>query len=292
MVKYLKVIVVVILLLSVVGCSIRTPEIRGVVLDEETRRPVEGAWVHATLELKTKTIQGNVYNVLSVDRPHTRTGRDGRFMIPSRRFNKPFPPVGFGTEVMSFGVSANTVDWRGGGLEIKDLLGKEGIELVIQIRSAEKDDEEKIISYMKGGVKRERAMELIEMEYFSSLQALYRYCNSGRFSVEVPPVEGGCDDWELDYAIAKHERYLERYKDPKIIEKPPYGVSRWDNIIHYSNILDQLAHLFKKKGDYKKALNIFYHLYEFDKKHGLSLRLKDYEREINELQKRLEGGKK
>ena len=275
MVKYLKVIVVVILLLSVVGCSIRTPEIRGVVLDEETRRPVEGAWVHATLELKTKTIQGNVYNVLSVDRPHTRTGRDGRFMIPSRRFNKPFPPVGFGTEVMSFGVSANTVDWRGGGLEIKDLLGKEGIELVIQIRSAEKDDEEKIISYMKGGVKRERAMELIEMEYFSSLQALYRYCNSGRFSVEVPPVEGGCDDWELDYAIAKHERYLGKY--PKT-EKTRS---------HYTIILEQLGHLYEKKGKLKKAIEYLKKAREIR-----FFRPQDLDREIERIQQRLEGVKK
>jgi len=285
MVKYLKVIVVVILLLSVVGCSIRTPEIRGVVLDEETRRPVEGAWVHATLELKTKTIQGNVYNVLSVDRPHTRTGRDGRFMIPSRRFNKPFPPVGFGTEVMSFGVSANTVDWRGGGLEIKDLLGKEGIELVIQIRSAEKDDEEKIISYMKGGVKRERAMELIEMEYFSSLQALYRYCNSGRFSVEVPPVEGGCDDWELDYAIAKHERYLEKYKT--IIENRGY-----------STAIDQLAYLYEKKGNYEKAIEALNKSISIMEKKGLlkfeiwQRNKKGIEWKINELRQKLEGGKR
>jgi len=285
MVKYLKVIVVVILLLSVVGCSIRTPEIRGVVLDEETRRPVEGAWVHATLELKTKTIQGNVYNVLSVDRPHTRTGRDGRFMIPSRRFNKPFPPVGFGTEVMSFDINAKTIDRIGGiQFDLNDLR-KKGIVVNIYIRSVEKDDEEKIISYMKGGVKRERAMELIEMEYFSSLQALYRYCNSGRFSVEVPPVEGGCDDWELDYAIAKHERYLEKYKT--IIENRGY-----------STAIDQLAYLYEKKGNYEKAIEALNKSISIMEKKGLlkfeiwQRNKKGIEWKINELRQKLEGGKR
>ncbi len=288
MVKSLKVIVVVVFLLSLVGCSIRTPEIRGVVLDEETRRPVEGAWVHATLELKTKTIQGNVYNVLSVDRPHTRTGSDGRFMIPSRKFKKPLPPVGFGTEVMNFDINAKTFDRIGGiQFDLNDLK-KKGMVVTIYIRSIEKIYNEQYQKYLKEGIKEERALELIERDQFSSLQSLYRYCHSGRFSVEVPPVEGGCDDWELDYAIAKHEKYLKKYR---IIAEE--GKARG-----YFAALDQLSELYEKKGDFKKAIEPLKEKIFIMERRGL-LMFQEWRRDkiviekrISELQQKLEGVKK
>ncbi len=101
-------------LVGLMGCNIKTPEIHGVVLDEETKQPVEGAWVRATLDLKSKTIQGDVTRYLSVDSPHTRTDKHGKFVIPSRTFKKPPFPIGFGTEAISFGIGAATVDDRGG----------------------------------------------------------------------------------------------------------------------------------------------------------------------------------
>src|SRR4030042_2148218 len=63
MFRNLTIVVLGFLLFGLMGCEPKTPEIRGVVLDEETKQPVE-AWVHGTLQLKTKTIQGDVQTVL------------------------------------------------------------------------------------------------------------------------------------------------------------------------------------------------------------------------------------
>lgn len=273
--KYLKLTVFVILIFGLASCNIRTPEIKGVVLDEETRQPVEGAWVRATMEIYSKTIAGDVHNSLSIDKPHTRTDKQGEFVIPSGSFKKPALPIGFGTEAVNIGIGASTVDDRGGrinikGEKLKKLLGKKNVELTIYVKPFERS----------------------ENEYFYHLQSLYSYCLTGRSSVEVPPVEGGCDEWELNYAIAKHEGYLEKYKDPKIVEKPPYGVSKWDEIIRYSNALSSLAHLYKRKGDYKKSLDAFNRVVEFDKKHGLSFHSEEHESEIKGLQQKLKGVKK
>lgn len=247
------------------GCSIRTPEIHGVVLDAETKQPVEGAWVTATLGIKTKTVGGDSHSYLSVEPPHTRTDKNGKFIIPSKSFKKPSFPVGFGTDIETFGAGANTVDDRGSSIDLKQFLGKRKAEITIYIQPETQT----------------------ESEYFSHLQALYNYCLTGRFAVEVPAVEGGCDEWELDYVIKKHERYLERWENPQIIENPSYGVSKWDRIIRYSGVQQQLGDLFKKGGDYKKALVIFKRVSEFDKKHGLTLHIKEYENQITELERLL-----
>jgi hypothetical protein len=281
--KNLLFIVLGILLVGVVGCSFKTPEIRGIVLDAETKQPVEGAWVRATLEIKTKTVGGDVHTVLSVDTPHTRTDKQGKFVIPSKSFKKPTFPVGFGTEVESFDISAKTVDRIGGiGVDINDLNKKE-IGITIYIRSIEKIYEEQYQKYLKEGIKKERALELIEGDYFSSLQSLYRYCLTGRSSVEVPPVEGDCDEWELDYAITKHKRYLERYK--KYADE---GKAKG-----YFATLEQLTYLYEKKGDFEKAIKTLRQSIALMERRGL-LKFKDWQRDkarieqqVNKLQQKL-----
>jgi tetratricopeptide (TPR) repeat protein len=117
------------------------------------------------------------------------------------------------------------------------------------------------------------------------LQGLYNYCLTGRFYVEVPPVEGGCDEWELNYAITKHERYLERYRDS--IQKDVNTV-----------IFDRLANLYEKKGDYRKAIETLRKIITIIEARGLSKfevwqrNKRETEWKINELQKKLEGVKK
>ncbi len=69
-----------IMMVGLTGCDFKTPEIRGVVLDAATKQPVEGAWIRATLQIKTKTIQGNVQSVLRVEPPHTRSDNKGAFV--------------------------------------------------------------------------------------------------------------------------------------------------------------------------------------------------------------------
>jgi len=216
------------------GCSIRTPEIHGVVLDAETKQPVEGAWVTSTLGIKTKTIGGDSHTYLSVDLPHTRSDKDGKFVIPGKSFKKPSFPVGFGTDVETFGAGANTADDRGGSIDLKQLLGKKEAEVSFLVKPEKRT----------------------EGEYFSHLQALYNYCLTGRFAFEVPVVEGGCDNWELDYAIKKHERYLEGLgsSDPKS-----------DRGGHFTGTLYQLGYLLKKRGNYSEALITFKKLKEYSR---------------------------
>ena len=179
-----------ILLIGLAGCNIKTPEVRGVVLDAETSQPVEGAWVHATLQIKTKTIQGNVQTVLRVEPPHTKSDKNGAFVIPPKEFQKPSFPAGFGTDIENFTINASTLDDKSDGFYLKEYEGKKKIEVILHVKP------------WKEGMTNER-------EYFSYIQSLFNYCLVGRLGVEVPPVEGGCDEWELDYAITKHERYLE-----------------------------------------------------------------------------------
>ena len=220
MLKNLTIVFLGTLLFFVTGCNIKTPEIRGVVLDAKTKQPVEGAWVTATLGIKTKTVAGDVHNYLSVDPPHTRTDKNGRFIIPSKSFNKPSFPIGFETTVETFGVGASTVDDRGGSISLTQFLGEDKADVTLNIRLEERT----------------------ESEYYSHLQALYNYCLTGRFFAEVPAVEGGCDKWELNYATTKHERYLEKY--PKTEETRS----------HFSIILGQLGLLYEKKGEFEKAI--------------------------------------
>jgi tetratricopeptide (TPR) repeat protein len=191
---------------------------------------------------------------LSVDPPHTRTDKNGKFVIPSKQFNKPSFPASFGTNIESFSVNASTIDDKSGGYNLKDYEEKKEINVIIYVKPWEQ------------GLNDER-------EYFSYVQSLYNYCVSGRFGVEVPSVEGGCDTWELDYAITKHERYLKKWNNPTK-----------GQISHFANILYSLGYLYKKKGDYKKALDTFKNAKMFEKNLGVDLRQKEYESQINDLQ--------
>lgn len=255
MLKNLAIMISVALLFFVAGCNIKTPGIRGVVLDAETKQPVDNAWVTATLGIKTKSVSGDVHNYLSVDLPHTRTDKNGRFIIPSKKFDKPFFPASFGTTVETFGVGANTVADKTGSVSLIQSLGKAQVDVTI---------------YVKPEVR-------TESEYFSYLQALYNYCLTGRFFVEVPAVEGGCDAWELAYAISKHERYLTRLKEPKTV----------DQETHYAGTLKRLAYLYKREGDYRKSLDTFEKLRTFEARREVDLWSKEIENQIAEIEQLL-----
>jgi len=250
-----------ILLIGFIGCEIKTPEIRGVVLDAETKQPVEGAWITGMIAIRSKTMAGDVTNYLSVEPPHTRTDKSGKFLIPSKLFEKPSFPIGLGTEVKSFGLGANTIDDRGASVDLMEFLGKHTIETAILIRP----------EYIRE----------TEGEYFAHLQALYKYCLTGRFVVELPGVEGGCDGWELDFVIAKYERYLEKFT--KIIQERGY-----------STALDYLAELYERKGNYEKAIKAHKESIALMERRGL-LKFEVWqknrdtiERKIKKLQEKLE----
>ena len=258
MIKIMFLIFGFILVIGLSACEIKTPEIHGIVLDAETKEPVEGAWISATIGVKTKTVGGDVGQMISLDPPHTRTDKEGKFLIPAKKINKAPLPISFGSEIDSFGIGAITIDDRRGGLalkgeELKDFLKKDTISIQIKIKYIERT----------------------EAEYFSHLQSLFNYCLTGRFGIEVPPVEGGCDEWELNFAIFKHEIYLEKHP---ITEKTRS---------HNSIILEQLGHLYEKKGEFEIAIK-----YLTKAKEIRYFRPQDLEHEIERIKKKLERGKK
>lgn len=234
---------------------IRTPLIYGTVLDAQTNRPVENAWVTGTLSLKVYTIQGDVHVHPSITPPHLRSNKEGKFIIPRTSFRHPLPPLGFGMSVEGGRVSAETIDDKRGEANLLPSFWKWWAEVTIYVTPT----------------------RMTEGEYSAYLRSLSDYCLTGRSGVEVPLVREKCDAWELEYAIKKHENFIAKLDNPESGEKRTY----------FKGALYQLAYLLEMKGDLKKALYIFRSLREHDKKHNISYLLNEYERKINELQEKL-----
>lgn len=251
--KNLVFVVLGILLIGLMGCEIKTPEIRGVVLDAETKQPVEGAWVTATLEVSNKTVAGDVHQSLFVGK--TWTDKKGRFVIPSKEFKKPSFPVSFGSKVESLNIAARATGVKSGGTSIKSLADVR--EVVINVE------------YPKD-----------ELEYNSELEFLYMYIETGRVGVAVPSVPEPERKEILNLTIEAYENYLEKYRDTKTAEE----------IGRYSGKLRTLAYLYKKRGDYKKALGAFKKVKEFSERHKMTLWIQEYETQIKELQQKIQEG--
>jgi hypothetical protein len=231
---------------------VRTPVIHGTVLDAETKHPVENAWVTATLSLKVATIQGDVHVHPSIAPPHLRTNKEGKFIIPRKSFRQPLPPLGFGMDVEGCRVSVETTDDRQGEVNPLPSLWKWWAEVTIYVKPT----------------------TMTEGQYDSYLQSLYRYCIMGRSGVEVPAVREGCDAWELDYAIAKHERFIKKLERLEAVDQKTYQWGTRRNI----------AYLYKQRGDYEKALSTFEELKKSDEKRGSKMWLTEFNTQIKELQ--------
>ena len=87
-------------------CTVRTPEITGIVTDKETKTPIENAWIMATVETDTRTFGGDVSIHYLITRPHTRTDTEGRFTIPSHVYYSSPPPLGWGITMTRLKVDA------------------------------------------------------------------------------------------------------------------------------------------------------------------------------------------
>lgn len=257
-VKYTIVVVAIIAILAglyFIFGYIRTPVIYGTVLDSETKQPIENAWVTATLSLKVATIQGDVHAHPSLAPPHLRTNKEGKFIIPRKSFRQPLPPLGFGMDVEGCRVSVETIDDKEGEINLMPSLWKWKTEVTVYVKP----------------------ITMNEGQYSAYLQSLFSYCTTGRSGVEIPTEREGCDAWELEYTIAKHERFIKRLGGPEIGENRSY----------YKGSLYQLAYLYEKKGNFGRALDTFILLREHDKKHDIKMWLKEYEAKINELQAKL-----
>jgi len=289
MLKYIMILFLGTMFLGITGCKLETPEIRGIVLDAETKEPVEGAWVSsASIGITTKTVAGDVGQVISIEPPHLRTDKDGRFIIPRRELKKPPFPVSFGSEVDEFTIGVVTID-KSGSLKLDPIeLNKRRIDIVIYVEGLEEVYKKALSHYPP-----ERFEYGKELSIFSGLQSLYNYCLTGRSSIEIhiePP--GGCDEWELNFAITEHERYLERYSKEfeKELEKHKQGLIKdyRDNIIiHYGGILEQLGELYERKGEYAIAIENLKKAREirFFRPQDLEYKIKTLQQKLQQKQK-------
>ncbi|MCR4288095.1 MAG: hypothetical protein NUW09_08795, partial [Deltaproteobacteria bacterium] len=171
--KVLAAVVIAVALTFVAGCTIRTPEIRGVVLDAEGNKPVK-AWIIITADISTKTIQGEVSTTLLVGK--TWTDDDGRFVIPSKNLKIPafLPPLSFGSKFDELAIRAH----GGFGLEGERYFYRKGTRPSLS-PSAKEFHAVADIKELQEILKREELniyVERPQREYFGILQHLYIYC--------------------------------------------------------------------------------------------------------------------
>lgn len=283
---------------ALVGRWHRTPAIHGVVLDAETKEPVAGAWVYTSAGTYHETIFGWVTENYTLNEPFMRSDENGRFHAPVRRIRKAGPVLTWGSKVTYLVAGARTMDGRSGEVayyargakhfwkedgDVKPLLKKRSIELTVYVEGTEKRYER---LYREKGYEGKELEERVESEMGSYISGMVG-CTVRRWGFMRTWRESDCEPWQFEFAIAAHKRYLERYKDPKLIEDPPDGISQFDAILRYSRIQAGLAALYIKAQDYKRALNMYRQAIEFDKKHGLSLSLNDYERQIKKIEEHL-----
>jgi len=259
MVKKLTAAILGIFMIGLYGCKIQTPEIRGVVIDAETNQPVPEAWIFATLVVETQTVQGGVTTYIALEEPHTRSNEKGEFIIPAREIKIRFSPYESAARVKELSAGAETIDDRFGRFPLREYEGRERLDIILKIRPVERKED----------------------DYYHHIKNLYYDCLMGRRGITIPIRRDGCDEWELNYAITKHERFLSRLEEPNTIDRETY----------YAHTMRQLAFLYRKKGDYKKALDLYMKIREFDKNRNVDLYLKRYEVEIRELKELLMDGK-
>ncbi len=272
------------------GCTTtQTPEIRGLVLDHETLRPVPDAWIHARSGLELVTIAGRGSDFLALDSPHTRTDAKGEFLVPAREFQSPFFPFILKKNYYYFGVSAETIDDRMGENRIGSWGWKTKVDVTVYVepwkgflqknrKKGSSDLGDFFLDY--SGADNSRNPLNFEEAYFSYLATLNHYCLGGRLHYEKPQTEG-CDEWELRYAILKYESFLKTLKKPETIHQ--------ETIL--SLTMDRLANLYKRNRNYERALEIFEAVLNFDKQRNLKSQLPRYEKEIRELKKLTQNGK-
>jgi hypothetical protein len=277
---YLGLVVIILAGLYYLTCTVRTPAIEGIVIDKETKEPVENAWIMATIGTATATFGGEAGMSHLLNRPHTRTDKDGRFAIPSHFFTSPPPPVGFGMRATRLRIDAYAPGGRRGAIDI-DAFPKR--------KSAVPQDPEAVIR-PKSSFKVWKLMALIPVRQLEmtledtreELRQLAGFCGDGRYYFAWPTVRDSCDVQELDYLIDGSERLL---------TKMTGGATLGEAVLN-GNHMTTLAVLYEKKGDYERARKIYVRAYEFEQQHGLMTRLDQYKNHMKELDAKITNRRK
>ena len=241
--------------------SVFTPFIRGVVVDETTKQPVEDAWVMATAWVGVRTIAGDGGGIFFISRPHLRTGKGGVFYVfPKLHLSVP-TLFTFGNMKKGLGIAVRTKD---GGWAQADITKKWWHRLVF-------------VTLPVTHTKRE------ERAVCSELSALCGYCTKGGYS--YMETTGGyfnfvhglrtelCDNWELEYTMSEHEKFLAKLSTLKNASQR----------VDYARTLYSLALLHKRKGEVEKALELVKRVRDFDLEQGSSWNQRMYNDQIAEL---------
>jgi hypothetical protein len=255
MFRNIMIFIVGILMISLTGCDLKTPEIRGVVLDAETKQPVEGAWVTATLDVYTKTVGGDVHQSLFVGK--TWTDKEGKFVIPPKEFKMPSFPMSFGSKLESLNVTARAISTKG--------YMSEGIG----IKGAQKVSE--ILLHLKPPKNVEN--------YRSALGGLYDFILTGKIGDAFPSIAKTERQEVVNIAIGAYRHYLEKMGEPKTKDQKS----------SYTAVMKDLGYLYSWKGDHENALYTFKKVMEFDRKRNMDLYIKEYEVCIKELEQKIQG---
>jgi hypothetical protein len=277
-VKTTIITLVVIITLYLVFFSVITPYIRGVIIDKETKKPVENAWVMAVAGTTVLTVAGDVSSYRLLTRPHTRTDKNGHFTIPPRIYFSFPPPMTFGMSTFELRIDIYAPGGKRGAVEV--------IEAKRAIPNSVSQDEEGIIKTWP--IVRKMAVNvLIPVKNVSMTQSqtteelgwLSTYCNTGRYYFARPFVERGCDSFEADYVISELLKVVESIGTLQNINI--------DQRTYYAGALASLGRLYKKKGDYRKAIGYFVAVRDFDKKRNVDINLRIYDKHIKELKEKL-----
>lgn len=265
------IMIVLISILMLSGCAIRTPQINGTVLDEETKQPMK-AWVIVTAATETTTVAGDVYTVHYVNKGWTDD--NGKFSFPGEiitMFAEFVPPLSLGAKFKTLFITAHGSECR------------EGNAIFYMKEDKSKAPKSWIVVEGYWDLKAKLKEVVINLEKIKSesdqlhvLQILYEYCSGGLYKSAQMNEE--CDI--LDFLIYEYERYLDNTRDDI---KSGYYVA-----------LNQLAELYTRKNDYKKAMDILRERIAFIERHGL-LKFEVWQKnkagieyKIKELQKKLD----
>jgi hypothetical protein len=235
--------------------TVVTPFIRGVVVDETTKQPVENAWVMATATIGTRTIAGDTGGTYAISSRHLRTGKEGVFYVFPQLYPSIPTPFTFGNMKKGLNITVRVMDGRRAEMNLARDWWKRVLFVTIPIQYVGRTNS----------------------QINSELSGLSAYCTSGGYFFVQGNRAELCDTWELDYTITEYEMFIQN------LEKNQFKKLESDLWLAEKN----LAYLYKRKGEYGKALRIFMQLQESDTKRGSKMWLFEYETQIKELEGRL-----
>jgi hypothetical protein len=248
------------------GCMFKAPAVKGVVIDKETGKPVEGAWVAAVLVTSSRTIAGSVPYKFYIE--SMTTGSDGRFEMSRKSYSKPPFPIAIGSWVKDVKIFASAVVQR-----------EDGDIYMDKILRVEKEDFQK---FKKEGV----VVDIESSEgwafYLRDSMELRSYKGDGRIfhciGADVPK-EKRIEEVN-DILIRAYESFLKRYYVDPYAEgvKGRYRVK-------VQGAHEYLGTLYLQKDDFKRAIEYLSKARDYAQKMGLERTIRDIKRKIERAEK-------